>query len=62
MLRLMLVLHTVIATVLMGVGVTAALATNHVEPRIIIGAAVAGFVLAFPASWLVARRIIALRT
>lgn len=62
MLRLMFVLHAIVATVLMGIGITAALATGHVEARAILAAAVAGFVAAFPASWMVARRIIALRS
>lgn len=57
MLRLMLVLHAIIATSLMGAGITAALAAGYVAKGPILAAALGGFVLAFPASWLIARQI-----
>lgn len=57
MLRLMLILHSVIATTLMGIGVTAVLAAGMVGTKPIVIAAAAGFVLSIPASWLVARKI-----
>lgn len=60
MLRLMFVLHTVIATTLMGIGVTAVLAAGMVGTQPIAIAAGVGFILAFPASWLIARRVVKL--
>lgn len=57
MFRLMMILHSVIATTLMGIGVTGVLAAGMDGARPIVVAAVAGFVIAFPASWLIARKI-----
>ena len=58
MLKIALILHTVIASSLMGIGVIAVLATDmHAGWRGIALAALTGFVLAIPASWLVARQI-----
>ena len=57
MFRLMFILHTVIATTLMGIGITAVLAMGMVGTKPIALAAAAGFALACPASWLVARKI-----
>ena len=59
MYRLMAILHSVIATTLMGIGVTAVLAAGLDGMRPIIIAAAAGFILSIPASWLIARRITA---
>lgn len=58
MFRLMMILHAVIATTLMGTAVTAVLAAGRGTPPMIAAAALCGFVLAFPASWLIARRIL----
>jgi hypothetical protein len=53
----MMVLFSMISTTLMGVGVVVALTMGHYSlTHILIGAGV-GFVLAIPASWLVARQI-----
>lgn len=57
MLRLAMILHFVIASALMGVGVIAVLAMGAGTARPIILAAAAGFLLAVPVSWLVARAI-----
>lgn len=58
--RLMWVLHAVVSTTLMGVGVTAVLAANMQGWKPIVIAAAIGFVAALPVSWLVARKIEAL--
>ena len=55
--RLAFILHFVIGTTLMGVLVTIALSMGYDTGRPIIIAAIAGFVLAIPVSWLVARKI-----
>lgn len=55
--RLMFILFFVIGTTLMGIGVTTALSMGLVTGRPILISAIAGFVLALPASWLVARKI-----
>lgn len=55
--RLMWVLHAVVSTTLMGVGVTAVLAANMQGWKPIVIAAAIGFVAALPVSWLVARKI-----
>lgn len=60
MLRLMFILHTVIATTLMGIGITAVLAAGMTGSWPIVIAAIAGFAAAFPASWFVARQMIRL--
>lgn len=57
MTRLMLTLFSMIATTLMGVFIVAALTLGHVATQPILIAAAAGFVLAIPVSWLVARQI-----
>ncbi len=58
--RLMWVLHAVVSTTLMGIGVTAVLAANMQGWKPIVIAAAIGFVAALPVSWLVARKIEAL--
>lgn len=58
--RLMWVLHAVVSTTLMGIGVTAVLAANMQGWKPIVIAAAIGFVVALPVSWLVARKIEAL--
>lgn len=55
--RLMWLLHAVVSTTLMGIGVTAVLAANLPGWKPIAIAAAIGFVLALPVSWLVARKI-----
>lgn len=55
--RLMWVLHAVVATTLMGIGVTAVLAANLPGWKPIAIAAAIGFFVAFPVSWVVARKI-----
>lgn len=61
MLRLALVLHALVATVLMGIGVTAVLSMGQATGSQILLAAGAGFVLSVPVSWLVAREILKLK-
>jgi len=55
--RLTFMLHFVISTTLMGVCVTAALTAGYDTGRPIALAALAGFIVALPISWLVARKI-----
>ncbi len=50
-------LHFVIGTTLMGVLVIVALTMGYDTAKPILIAAAAGFVLALPLSWLIARRI-----
>lgn len=50
-------LHFVIGTMLMGVLVIVALTMGYDTAKPILIAAAAGFVLALPPSWLIARRI-----
>jgi predicted PurR-regulated permease PerM len=61
MFRLMMILHAVVATTLMGIGVTAVLAAGMDGMQPIVIAAAAGFVLGFPVSWLIARKITQLK-
>lgn len=55
--RLMWAIHAVVATTLMGVGVTAVLAAGMPGWRPIALAAVVGFVSAFPVSYVVANKM-----
>lgn len=55
--RLMWILHAVISTTLMGIGVTGVLAANMPGWKPIVIAAAIGFIAALPVSWLVATRI-----
>jgi predicted PurR-regulated permease PerM len=55
--RLMMILFSVIATTLMGVGIVIVLTTGHDTLRPIIVAAAIGLLLALPVSWLVARQL-----
>lgn len=61
MFRLMMVFHSVIATTLMGAGVTAVLTAGAQGWQPIAIAAAGGFALSIPASWLVARQIMRLK-
>lgn len=55
--RLTFALHFVIGTTLMGMFVIAALSMGYGTARPIIMAVAAGFLIAIPISWLVARKI-----
>jgi len=59
MTRLMMILFSMISTSLMGTGVVVALTTGFDTLQPILIAAAAGFVLAVPVSWFVARQITA---
>lgn len=53
----MLILFSIISTTLTGTGIVAALTLGKDTVKPILIAAALGFVLAIPASWLVARQI-----
>ncbi len=55
--RLMWILHAMISTALMGIGVTAVLTMALPGWKPIALAAALGMALSFPASWWIARRI-----
>ncbi len=55
--RLMMILFSMVATTLMGVGVIIALTTGFVTLKPILLAAAIGFVLALPVSWLIAKQL-----
>ncbi len=55
--RLTFILHFMISTTIMGIFVTAALSAGYAGGRAILISALAGFVLAIPISWFVARKI-----
>lgn len=55
--RLTFILHFMISSTIMGIFVTAALSAGYATARPILLAALAGFVVAVPVSWLVARKI-----
>lgn len=55
--RLMWVIHAVVATTLMGIGVTAVLAAGMPGWKPIALAAVVGFIAAFPVSYVVAGKM-----
>jgi preprotein translocase subunit SecF len=57
MTRLMMVIFSVAATTLMGSGIVLVLVLGMVSVKAIVAAAVIGFLLALPASWLLARAI-----
>ena len=57
MTRLMMLLFSMVATTLMGVGVIIALTTGFGTLKPIVLAAAVGFVLALPVSWLIARKL-----
>ncbi|MCF8511623.1 MAG: CTP synthetase [Rhodobacteraceae bacterium] len=57
MTRLMLTLFSMISTTLMGIGVVVALTTGYDTLNPILIAAAAGFVLAIPVSWWVAKQL-----
>lgn len=55
--RLMMILFSMIATTLMGIGIVIVLVTGHDTLRPILIAAGVGFVLALPVAWYVAKQI-----
>jgi hypothetical protein len=57
MLRLAFILHLFIGSTLAGVGVIAVLVAGTSAPLLILAVAAIGFVLAFPVTWMVARRL-----
>lgn len=58
MTRVMMLLFSMIATTLMGIGVVVVLTAGVVTYAAIIAAAVVGFLLAIPVSWLVAKQLV----
>jgi len=58
MIRLMMILYSMVATVLAGMGIVAVLSTNNGTWQAICAAAAVGFVLAVPASWFAAKQMI----
>jgi predicted PurR-regulated permease PerM len=58
MTRLAVMLFSIVGTTLMGVFIIVALTIGYDTLQPIVIAAVAGFVLAAPASWLIAREIL----
>lgn len=57
MLRLTMLIFTIAAGTLAGTGVVIALVMGQVSTVPIVAAAVIGFVLALPVSWLIARQL-----
>lgn len=55
--RLMWILHAVISTTLMGIGITGVLAANMAGWKPIVIAAAIGFIVSLPVSWMVANKI-----
>lgn len=55
---IMLAIHALAMTVLIGIGITAVLVDGMVNTGAILTAAGAGFVLALPVTWLVTRQIL----
>lgn len=55
--RLFMLLFSLAFTVLAGIGIVAVLALGRYDAGAIIGAVVAGGVIALPVAWLVARRL-----
>ena len=59
MIRLMLMLFAVVGTTLMGIGIVTVLTLRMDTAMPIIASAAAGFVLAIPISWFVAKQMTA---
>lgn len=57
MFRLSLILHLFIGSTIMGIAIIVALVAGVSSPMAILWLAVVGFILAFPASYLVARKL-----
>lgn len=58
MIRLMMILYSMVATVLAGTGVVVVLGTNNGTWQTICVAAAVGFVLAIPVSWFAAKQMV----
>jgi len=61
MLRLTLLLYSFISATLAGIAIIAVLAAGYGTLMPIIYAAIAGFVIALPVSWVVAKKLSSLR-
>ncbi len=57
MFRLASILYSLIGTSLAGIGIIAVLTMGYVTVKAIVVTAIAGFVLAMPVAWIVARQI-----
>jgi len=57
MLRLALLMYSFISATLAGIAIVVVLAAGYSTIMPIIYAAIAGFVIAFPVSWLVAKKV-----
>jgi len=57
MLRLTLLMYSFISATLAGIAIVVVLAAGYGTTMPIIYAAIAGFVIAFPVSWLVAKKV-----
>lgn len=55
---MMMAIHSLVTTVIMGVGIVAELVSGIVEGRAIALAALAGFVLAAPVTWIVMGKLV----
>lgn len=55
--KLMMTLFSMIATTTMGVGIVIALVTGHDTLRPILIAAIVGFIVAIPVSWIIAKQL-----
>lgn len=62
MLPLFLVLHIFIGTTLAGSSVIAVLTMGYTGGRTVAVAALVGFLISFPVSWLVAKRLMSSKT
>lgn len=57
MLRLAIIVYIFLGPTLAGIGVIAALTMGRFDTASVLAAAMAGFVLALPAAWVVAKQI-----
>ncbi|MFV0359272.1 hypothetical protein [Tropicimonas sp.] len=57
MLRLTLLLHALVSTVLMGVGIVAVLVLGYISAQAIAGAIAAGFIVGFPVARHIAKKL-----
>lgn len=57
MIRLFMLLLSIVATSLAGVGVVVVLATGHYDWKAILLAAAVGALLALPVTWILAKRL-----
>lgn len=54
---MLLLFHAIASTVIMGVGIVAALVMGFVSGMAIVVCIVAGLVLGFPVAWLIAKKL-----